>query len=111
MHGWKLKHGVDVRYLRPEITRVLSNVRTIFEYHAPDAYVPVITSGNDGTKHMPTSKHYKNLAVDLRIRTPDSQWFDGPTLDNIIGDMRQFLGSDYQVVLHPQSHIHLEYDP
>jgi hypothetical protein len=66
-----------------------------------------ITSGIDG-HHGLNSLHYRNQALDLRIR-------------NIVGDrtheaqawaarMRLKLGDDYDVVVETH-HIHVEYDP
>jgi hypothetical protein len=107
---YAIKKNVDIRFLRPEITRILPNVKWIFEKHAPPGYVFTITAGRDGV-HMNGSKHYKDLAVDLRIRDDQHNWFDGPTLDAIQKDIKTLLGDDYQVVLHPLSHLHLEYDP
>jgi hypothetical protein len=62
---------------------------------------PTVTSANDG-KHMDTSYHYKNLALDLRINdVPESAW---PKLKDELQDQ---LGSEYQVILE-KDHIHVE---
>jgi len=58
---------------------------------------------------MPSSYHYKGLAVDIRL---PSKYIDNvPSIDlNLANNIRNALGSEYDVVLE-SSHIHVEYDP
>jgi len=70
----------------------------------------VITSGND-SRHMKTSLHYQDRALDIRSR-------DMPSVDyklSFINAVHARLGEDYDCVLEdeggPNEHIHIEYDP
>lgn len=69
----------------------------------------VITSANDGV-HRQGSKHYQNLAVDIRTKHLSNELKQ--TLLNLL---RHELGSDYDVILEDlggvNEHIHIEYDP
>lgn len=111
LHGFVLKDGVDVRFLKPSITRVLPNLYAIIHHHTKhiDNFVPRITSGSDGV-HMPSSKHYTGEAVDLGIKTKDWAVLPEMIISSIIYDMHK-LGIDYDIVYHEGSHIHFEYDP
>lgn len=95
------KHGVDTRFLRQEIARILPNIEAIYRYYGYDC---IITSGSDG-KHSAHSKHYKNGAIDMRIRHIE----DTEVLERIVEDLCE-LDRDFDVVLE-KTHIHLEYDP
>ena len=64
----------------------------------------VVTAGFDG-KHMPGSKHYEGNAFDMRSRI-----YTDHELRELVDNLRENLGSDYDVV-DEVSHIHVEYDP
>lgn len=112
----QVKKGVDLRFIRPEIMLKLPNVEQIFCWHLPESYVFTLTSGADG-KHKTGSKHYINLAVDIRIWWPDPR--DGrkrvyptaPARDALLRDLQKYLGDDYDLFWHNGSHCHLEFDP
>lgn len=68
-----------------------------------------VTSGRDG-KHMPTSKHYVDQALDFRTH--------GLPLDDkyaLLAVVKRRLGADYDVIIEdlhqPNEHLHAEYDP
>lgn len=68
------------------------------------SYVPTITSANDG-KHMATSLHYKNRALDIRINDLPSSYHE-----RYRALIAERCGPEYQVILE-KDHIHCEYDP
>ena len=94
----KIKEGVK---LDPHIAIAiaLQIVEPILKKHGQEL---VITSMMDGT-HMPSSLHYKGLAVDLRI-------WDLHHKDSCVSKIKNALGESYDVILEVD-HIHLEYDP
>lgn len=64
----------------------------------------VVTSLLDGG-HGEGSKHYDGDAGDIR------RWiYKGKSLHLFVGNLKENLGDDYDVVLEP-THIHLEFDP
>lgn len=119
-----VKYGVDLRFLRPEVSSKLFNIERIFKFHAGEDFPVVITSGSDG-KHSSKSKHYKHLAIDIRVwkeddsPDPDEEAFsflEIRILNSIREDLETFLGDDWDVILEFRagripSHLHLEYDP
>jgi len=114
---YNIKGGVDVRFLRWELTRYLFQISEIFRWNAKnecDDFPFTITAGADGT-HMQGSKHYKDQAIDMRFwftnDRGERQDLSGSTVENIAKDLRRLLGSDYQTVVHEFSHVHLEWDP
>ena len=64
----------------------------------------VITSLMEG-KHKRNSKHYIGDAADFR-----TWYFTPPEMLDVVEQLRNLLGGDYDVVLEPD-HIHVEYDP
>lgn len=104
-----IKRGARVDGLRPEITRIYGDVSAAWsEAGAPR---PVITSGND-SRHMRGSRHYDDLAFDLRGND-----IDAATARRIRDDLSRRIGGDYQVIYETfpdrpaNNHIHVEYDP
>lgn len=96
----KLKPGVDVLGIKPELILAMIIAEPIIVKHAPF----VVTSICDG-QHMKTSLHYSGLAMDIRTRDID------PTLVRpCVQELQESLGSQYDVVLEGD-HIHLEFDP
>jgi hypothetical protein len=69
----------------------------------------LVTSGRDGI-HMPTSKHYADLALDFRTKqlTPTEK-------AELAAMVRNRLGPDYDVILESlaegNEHLHVEFDP
>ena len=62
------KPGVYLESLLPVMDTAGIEVVHCFHKVMDDDYVPVITSGNDYPYHKRESKHYKNAAMDFRIK-------------------------------------------
>jgi len=62
------KEGVYLESLLPAMDTAGIEIVHCFHKVMGDDYVPVITSGNDYPYHKPNSKHYKNAAIDFRIK-------------------------------------------
>jgi hypothetical protein len=65
-----------------------------------------ITAILDG-EHMEGSKHYDGDAFDIRILYG---MYTKAQVQDLVQNLRDNLGKDYDVVLH-KTHIHIEYDP
>lgn len=114
---YNIKGGVDVRFLRWELTRYLFQISEIFRWNAKnecDDFPFTITAGADGI-HSENSKHYKNQAIDCRVwftnKRNERQDLSDTTVECIARDLRRLLGEDFDVVVHANSHIHIEFDP
>lgn len=97
----KLKSGVKIQGIRPELLFALNVADRIYNTRGKEL---VITSLNDGV-HSPGSKHYSGDAADLRTR-----FFTHPQQKEIEARLVASLGQDYDVVLE-NDHIHIEYHP
>lgn len=97
----RLKPGVSIAGLRPELAIALHIAEAVYEDHGSEL---VITAGTDGT-HSPGSLHYVGLAVDLRTTNVPSG-----RLDSIVNGLRDALGAEFDVVKE-SDHIHLEFQP
>jgi len=93
-----LKLGVDISRLKRPIRKALNKIEAVYREHGEEA---VITSTYEGN-HMPSSLHYANLAVDIRLPTKDKE--------KIAKQLKERLGDKYDVILE-HNHIHIEYDP
>lgn len=94
----KVKIGVDLGRLRDEIRWGLFVADKTYQAHGCEAFV---TSTYEGV-HKEGSLHYKNRAVDLRP--------PGFQENNILWELKIYLGADYDVVVEPGC-IHIEWDP
>ena len=95
----KLKEGVRIVGVKPELLIGLMVAEQIFLEHGSEL---VVTSIIDG-KHKQKSKHYSGNAADLRI------WY----LDDAqktVEDLQKALGDDFVVILE-SDHIHMHYEP
>lgn len=106
---WTLKNkSVNIANLDPSFTD--SNWNDIADYMVTTAkkygklYIPVITSGNDSTTHMKTSKHYLNKAIDIRTNT-----YPPEEIQNLIKKMKLILGPNF-TVLFETDHMHVQYN-
>ena len=96
----KIKHGVDLRGIKPEAVVAMMICEPIISKHAEF----VVTSVCDG-KHMQGSKHYEGLAMDIRTREIPEAMLK-PCLD----EMKEALGPQYDAILEGD-HFHVEHDP
>lgn len=105
MEKYKIKKGADISHLNVEMREALPIMASIY---AKYGYLMTITSGNDG-RHMKTSKHYTNDAVDLRIWGLEDAGF----LKIIANELQIALDNftqGFQVVIE-RDHYHVEFDP
>ncbi len=106
----KQKSGVHLSQLLPELDTAGIVVVHVFHKILGDDYVPTITSGNDYEYHMINSAHYRNMAIDFRIKgIPKSK------RKEIVREAKRLLGSRF-VVLHESpgevmEHLHIELRP
>jgi hypothetical protein len=97
-----LKPGVRIAGVRPEILLAAVAAERVFEKAGFDC---TITSCMDG-QHMAGSLHYKGAAIDLRTKhVPHAV-----ELKQIVGRIKQCLGTDFDVVVETD-HLHIEFDP
>ena len=97
----KIKPGVDVLGLRPEILLAVLAAERIWTRYNAEA---LLTSGVDG-RHKRNSAHYTGRAVDLRTRNLAE--INRPRAAELL---QEALGDAYDVVLEAD-HCHVEYDP
>lgn len=96
-----LKGGVKAKGIQSELLLAVMVIDGVYtRNHCP----LTITSLTDG-QHSPDSLHYKGYALDCRTRD-----ISVPLLDVIVREIKESLGSDYDVVLEGD-HLHVEYDP
>lgn len=95
----KLKQGVDLYGIRPELVAVFPIIEGICQKHGQEL---VITSAGDG-KHSRTSLHYVGYAIDIRTR-----FWDREEALEITRELHQQLSQDYDSVFEG-NHIHIEY--
>ena len=95
----KLKLGVRILGIRPEIAFVMPAIQKVYDDHGTEL---VITSVIDG-KHSRGSLHYAGAALDLRTRDCTRE-----TAKRITAALKRALGGDFDVVLE-SNHVHLEY--
>ena len=95
----KLKPGVRILGVRPEMAFVMPAIQKVYENHGVEL---VVTSAIDG-KHSRGSLHYAGAALDLRTRDCTRE-----TAERITDALTDALGQDFDVVLE-SNHIHLEY--
>lgn len=98
----KIKDGVRITKLHPEMVRVLPTIGQAFEKQGAKEYV--ITSGEEGN-HMVGSLHPEGKALDFR------NWAVSETrVPAVVRALKARLGPDFDVVSEP-THIHIEFDP
>lgn len=104
--GLRLKEGVSVRGVSPEIVLALVIARDVYSEEKFDLR---LTSCTDG-EHSQGSLHYKGDAVDLGIHgiPPDR-------IDVLHKRLQANLGPDYQVLAEnigtPNQHFHVQWKP
>jgi hypothetical protein len=98
----KLKAGVSIMGLKPEMTVALQVVQGVYERLGVSEVV--VTSGTEG-KHSPKSRHYLGYALDLRTRNVPRAM-----RDDLAEGCKRALGSDFFVLLE-SDHLHIGYQP
>lgn len=104
INHFEFKPGVIIQGLKPIMFPLIVYASNI-HFRLFNSKKMVITSVLDG-KHMKGSKHYRGLAIDVRINDKSKdevhRFYYTITYDsNLI---------DYDIVLE-KDHIHIEYDP
>lgn len=108
----KLKdQDVNVRRLKPQMDSALIVVVGVYWEVLGNDFVPVVTSGNDYFGHKWNSKHYRNSALDFRLKDPA---ISKENRKLISAKVRERLDKRY-VVLHESpgkasEHLHVQYD-
>ncbi len=105
----KIKQGVKVIGIRPEMALFMTLAESAFSSYGLDC---IVTSVVD-SKHKAGSAHYTGRAVDLRIRHIPGYEIDGnqaALVNSIYNDLKLAAGENFDVVLEG-NHIHCEYDP
>lgn len=98
----RIKKGVDLCGLKPEMIPAFLAVAHVFANTRYSGGCPVITSVVEG-KHSPKSKHYRGFAIDVRTHMGRG------TRMRIWRALKESLpGFD---VVDEGSHIHIEWDP
>jgi len=99
------KQGVYLESLLPVMDTAGIEVVHCFHVVMGDDYVPVITSGNDYPFHKRNSKHYKNAAMDFRIKdVPASK------RGEVVKMVQNRLGERFKVLWEKgeAEHLHVE---
>ncbi len=98
----KLKSGVSLKGLKPEMHVGLNIVNSVYQEMG---YHTIVTSCNDG-KHSRGSLHYVGLAIDFRTRHMKDQTEKKHLRDRAA----KALGKEFDTVLEVD-HLHVEYQP
>ena len=99
------KEGVIHKGLHWRMRRVEQTVDEIWQKHAqPEG---TMTAGLDG-KHSKWSWHNYGCAADFRTRYWDRD--EAADVSSELAKALKVIHPAYQVVLHPGSHIHVEFD-
>ncbi len=95
----KIKKGVSIKQIKPEIIIGLMVAETICAKHGVEL---VVTSGSEG-KHGKGSLHFCGFAVDIRTRNLKDEV-------QFTQDLRNALNNEFDIVLEG-NHVHMEYQP
>ena len=100
MRRLRIKEGVSLAGLRPEMRTALIWADKVWNQHGEELCVTCHMEGEHGVGSL----HYSGYALDLRTRN------FGKTEAKIVADkLRESLPEGYDVVLE-SNHIHVEYD-
>lgn len=103
----KIKEGVKLSGLRPEMTVALLAVGRIWS-NLGASNNAVITSALDG-KHSRASLHYVGFAIDVRL--PNYYYgYNEEDNDRAVKALKSSLGDQFDVILE-ETHIHIEFQP
>ena len=102
----KFKQGVSVTTLAPQIILAIAVAESVYKEITGTNLI--ITSGCDG-QHLPNSKHYLGLAVDLRTKHLGR---DRKVM--VLTKLKECLGAEYLVLFEnvdqPNEHFHIQYN-
>lgn len=98
----RIKPGVTVRGVRPEMVLAITIAGFVFADYAIDL---VLTSVTDGA-HSLASLHYAGAAADCRTYHIPNETM----VDAILTTLAECLGEDYDVV-RERDHFHIEFQP
>jgi len=98
----RFKEGIKLAGLRAETVIALTIAADVFR---DVANANLVVTEVTGGKHGRGSLHYVGQAADLRSRdlTREQQ-------NNVVLELRERLGENYDVILEP-THIHVEFQP
>lgn len=103
----RLKEGVRVHGIRPEMILAIAVARDVWLRHSADELV--VTSVIDGP-HKRASFHYSGNAVDFRVHNLPAVYRAAAVIE-----LRERLGPDYDVIHEaigqPNEHVHVEHEP
>jgi threonine dehydrogenase-like Zn-dependent dehydrogenase len=103
----RLKHGVSLKSLSPQMVVGLMVVASVFERFRVEC---VVTSAND-SRHSDKSLHYVGCALDFRTKFAELNGREHELAAAVKAD----LGPDFDVVIEAvgtdNEHLHVEYDP
>ena len=107
----RLKTGVRICGIRPEVFFAIQVAETIWHKHGADELV--VTGGTEG-KHMRGSEHYTMLAADIRTNNIGTAYDRSPA-KKACEELAERLGPDFDVIFEgegtPGEHCHVELDP
>lgn len=100
-----IKPGVVFKALKQEIWAIFPLISKVFARFGHDC---VITSANDGT-HKPNSRHYIDLAIDLRSH----HLLDMIQKNGVLKELQDILGDKYLILFEnpkqDNEHFHIGY--
>lgn len=109
----KIKPGANIQGLDIAMRPVLKHAERIWKEAGFKDGITV-TCGMDG-EHSAGSLHYYGRAIDIRIWYIDDagaqQYLAADTLAAACYQLQRSLLTDYDVISHAGSHVHVEYDP
>jgi hypothetical protein len=95
--------GVSIANLKKPIRKALPIILGAYRQYGEEFIL--ITSTNESSAHREDSFHYQDLAIDTAL--PQKRL----AIYLIVAKLKEMLGRDYDIILHADSHIHIEYDP
>ena len=101
-----IKPGTVFKVLKPEIWSIFPILSEVFGLVGKEC---IITSANDGDMHKPNSKHYQDLALDLRSK----HLLDKFQKQMILEQLKIKLGDKYLILFENEGkeseHYHVGY--
>lgn len=101
-----IKPTANLQGLRIEVANIIPVVIQSYKDVVGEDYVPTITSGNDSEAHSVNSKHYDNLAID--VRTNDITTSQARQISKLI--KKRLYPVNQYFVLYEGTHLHIHYN-